>query len=319
MPANTTNQHYVPRMLLRGFTTPGSSKQVHAFDKRTGNSFTCAIESIAAEPGYYDLGAMSLDNAMTRADGEASKIIRRLRERSSVAGMNQYDRGMLAMFVVLQILRTRGFQEGYRHIGHSALDEIKRRGLTPPEGWAAQLTPENERREYLRVIPGFVKGFMPHILNKDMLLLKTDRTVPFCISDNPVALNNTVNPSDGFLGTIGLAVRGIEIFLPISTTLTLAYYCPSIGQMYEAERWRLQRMGGFINESAFTYLQSRDTGKALVLNTDNVRFQNSLQIHNAERFVIACRDDFADAADMVRRIPEARFGPRVTTSQIGES
>jgi hypothetical protein len=48
------------------------------------------------------------------------------------------------------------------------------------------------------------------------------------------------------------------------------------------------------------------------LKPDNVRFQNSIQIRNAERFVIACRDDFADAADMVGRDPKTRFGLRAT-------
>ena len=73
-------------------------------------------------------------------------------------------------------------------------------------------------------------------------------------------------------------------------------------------------MGGLFNEAAFCYLQSRDMGKAMVLKPENVRFQNSLQIINAERFVVSSRDDFADAADIVARHPGARLGPRVTAA-----
>ena len=186
--------------------------------------------------------------------------------------------------------------------------------MKPPSEWGEELTTEQQREAYLRVIPGFLRDFLPHLLNKDLLLFKTDSRVPFCISDNPVALNNTVNDGDGIWGTLGLAAQGIEIYLPISKNLTLAYICPSVGMAYELEKSKLYRMGAFIDEDAFYYLQARDTGRAIVLNPENVRFQNSLQIRNAERFVVASRDDFEDAIDMVARDPKARLGPRVTTS-----
>jgi len=221
---------------------------------------------------------------------------------------------MLAGFVVLQLLRTRGFLERFRHIGQTMVETIRERGLEPPSEWDEHLTAERTREAYLRVIPGSLRDFLPHLLKKDLLLFKTDNSVPFCISDNPVALNNTVNDGDGIRGTLGLAVQGIEIYLPISKNLTLAYICPSVGMAYELEKSNLRRMGGFFNEDAFYYLQARDTGKAMALKPDNVRFQNSLQIRNAERFVVSSLNDFADAADMVARDPEARFGPRVTTS-----
>jgi hypothetical protein len=317
MPADTinTNQHYVSQMLLRGFATAADSEQVHLFDKKTGKQFTTAIRIVAAERGYYDLSdSATLDAAMNRADGTASGIINKIRDRQSLSGTPREDREMLAGFVALQILRTRGFQEGYRHIGQTMVDAIKERGLIPPPEWEEELRAEKVREEYLRVIPSFMRDFMPHLLDKDLLLYKTDSSLPFCISDNPVALNNTVNDGDGIRGTLGLAVRGIEIFLPISKTLTLAYICPSVGMAFELAKRNLRQLGGFISEDGFYYLQARDTGKALVLKPDNVRFQNSLQIWNAERFVVASRDDFADATDIVEHDPRARVGRRITAT-----
>ena len=311
-----TNQHYVSQMLLRGFATTPGSEQVHVFDKTTGKKFTTAIRTVAAERGYYDLGdSETLDSAMNIADGQASGVINHIRNRHSLARITREEREVLAVFVVLQFLRTRGFLEGFRHIGQALIEAIQKRRLKPPPEWDAQPTPEQQREEYLRVIPGFLQDFLPHLLSKDLLLFETDRNVPFCISDNPVALNNTVNDGDGGLrGTLGLAVAGIEIYLPISAELTLAYLCSSIGRAYEVEQLRLRRIGGLLSEAAFFYLQARDTGVSMKLNPDNVRFHNSLQILNAERFVIACRDDFADAADMVKRDPKTRTGPRVTAS-----
>lgn len=251
---------------------------------------------------------------MTLADGQTSQIIDSIRDRNSLAGLGREGHKILAIFVVLQLLRTKGFQEGFRHLGQTVVDAIRERGLKPPAGLDEELSAERQREEYLRVIPGFLQDFLPHLLGKDLLLFRTDKCLPFCISDNPVALNNTVNDGDGLRGTLGLAVSGIEIYLPISAELTVAYLCPSIGKAYELDSLRLHRMGGFLNEDAFYYLQARDMGVALKLAPDNVRFQNSLQIRNAERFVIACRDDFTDAEDMVGRDSKARFGPRAKAS-----
>jgi hypothetical protein len=307
-----THQHYVSRMLLRGFGRAERSDHVHVFDKKIAKKYVSAIRYVAAERGYYDLGdALTLDVGMNRADAAASRIINKIRDRHSVAGIPHKDREILAGFVILQLLRTRGFQEGHRHLGQAMVSAVKNRGLKLPAEWDKELTNERQREAYLRIIPGFLRNFLPHLLNKNLLLFKTNKDVPFCISDNPVARNNTLDDGGGIRGTLGLANQGIEIYLPISSELTLAYICPSVGRLYEVQKLLLQGMGGFINEDAFYYLQSRDSGKAKMLKPESVRFQNSLQVLNAERFVFSSRDDFEDAMDMVAKDPEARFGHRV--------
>jgi hypothetical protein len=301
-------------MLQRGFTTEDGGEQVWVFDKRTGKSFTSSIRAMAAERGYYDLGgSAALDAVMNKADGLASSIINKIRDRRSIAGLNDDDRGMLARFVTLQMLRTRGFQEQKRHAAHSFIAKLaeKTDGAMMP-GWETELTEEQLRKEYLATIPKFAQEFVGHIDTKDLLLFKTERDLPFCISDNPVALHNSMNPGDGIRGTRGLAVKGIEIYLPISSELTLAFICPSVGQWYESCRDELWSRGGFISEHIHEFLQARDTGRALNLKPESVRFQNSLQARNAERFVISPVNNFSDAADMVANYPDARSGPRAT-------
>ena len=307
-----TNQHYVPQMLLRGFAVANQPEQVWAFDKQAGRSFPTAIRNIAAERGYYDLnGSAALDAAMNEADGLASPIINEIRRRRSLSGITADARLTLAGFVVLQILRTRGFQEHMRHMEQTMVNAVTERFGQMPEGWRPDVQPEVAREEYLHSIPTFTRDFLPHLLDKDLLLFRTGTDHPFCISDHPVALNNTNNPGDGIRGTLGLAVRGIEIYLPISSEVTLAYICPSVGEQYEKFSSQLKLLGGFVNEDAYYYLQSRDTGNALRMGAENVRFQNSLQILHAERFLISSVNAFEDALDIVETHPEARFGHRV--------
>ncbi|HET8888931.1 MAG TPA: DUF4238 domain-containing protein [Candidatus Angelobacter sp.] len=259
-----TNQHYVPQMLQRGFTTTKDSEQVWVFDKRTGNAFISGIRNIAAERGYYDLGGSAiLDAAMNRADDLAARIINRIRDRSSLAGVTLDDRGMLAGIVVMQLLRTRGHQEHTRHVAQMLLKKLTEMsdGISP--AMEAEFSEQQLREEYLGRIPKFTGDFLPHLLNKDLMLFGTNRNVPFCISDNPVALNNMLNPGDGIRGTLGLAVPGIEIYLPISSELTLAYMCPSVGQQYEEIRNKLWRLGGIYQGRCLHFPSSAGHRKTL--------------------------------------------------------
>ena len=308
-----TNQHYVPQMLLRGFATTKGGQQAWVFDKCLGKTFTTAVRAIAAEPGYYDLsGSAVLDAAMNRADATTASIIKSIRTRRSVAGITTFERGMLATFTAIQMLRTRGYQESRKHIAQTLLDKLyEKTGVVHPE-LKEYLEADRPRNEYLRAIPESTRKFLPHVLTKDLMLFGTDRNAPFSISDNPVALNNTVNPGDGVRGTLGLAVPGIEIYMPISSELTLGFLCPSIGEQYEVNRDLLWSFGGFIRESVYKYLQARDTGRPLILDKENVRFQNSLQARNAERFVISSVNDFADVAELIENDAGARFGPRAS-------
>jgi Protein of unknown function (DUF4238) len=310
-----TNQHYVPQMLLRGFATGADREQVWVFDKRSGRTFQTAIRNIDAERGYYDIGDSAvLDAAMNRTDDIAAGIINKIRAGSSLYGLTQFQIGMLKTVVGVQLLRTRGYQESRRHMVRTVADRIHEMTGTQHPELGEYLEEDRLRSEYLRDIPESTRQFLPHLLTKDLLLFKAGRDTPFCISDNPVALNNTINPGDGIRGTLGLAVPGIEIYLPISSELTLGLLCPSIGEQYEVTRDVLWQFGGFINESAYKFLQARDTGKPLILDRDNVRFQNSLQAWNAERFVISSVNNFADVAEMIEANAEIRLGPRATTN-----
>lgn len=307
-----TDQHFVPQMLLRGFAITGRPDQVWIFDKQSKRSFPTSIRNIAVERGYYDLdGSAALDAAMNEADNLTAPIIGDIRRRRSLSGITAGPRVALAGFTVLQMWRTRGFQEQVRHMEESLAAAVIDKGGFMPPGWRPDDPPDRAREEYLQLIPKFTRAFLPYLLDKDLLLFSADPSHPFCISDHPVTLNNTSNPGDGIRGTLGLGVLGIEVYLPISSELTLAYLCPSIGKQYERLRHHLRMLGGFVKEEVMYYLQSRDTGRAMMLGAENIRFQNSLQTLNAERFLISSVNDFADAMDIVEKHPNAKFGRRV--------
>jgi hypothetical protein len=58
------------------------------------------------------------------------------------------------------------------------------------------------------------------------------------------------------------------------------------------------------------FLEAFAGWRAWVLHAENVKFHNSLQVGNAERFIFASRQDFAMAREMIASHPNLKMGPR---------
>ena len=64
------------------------------------------------------------------------------------------------------------------------------------------------------------------LLTKDILLFEAPVGTEFLLGDSPLALHN--EREFGAYGNLGLAVPGIEVYLPLSPALQLAFWCPSL-------------------------------------------------------------------------------------------
>jgi Protein of unknown function (DUF4238) len=158
-----------------------------------------------------------------------------------------------------------------------------------------------------------------HFINKVWVLLRTERTKPFLIGDNPLALQNMYDM--GPYGNIGLAVRGIEIYFPLSPIRALALWSPSHGEMFQKAATDLRFLSQIAPHLVATYVRDPlfieqtvaaiETGRPLTYKPENVLNFNSLQVRYAERYVFSCTDNFVLAREMIERHPDGRFGPRV--------
>jgi Protein of unknown function (DUF4238) len=308
-----TNQHYVPQFLLRGFHT-GNEAQIWAFDKTKSKSFTTAIDKVASEHGFYNVdGSAQLDDVIRKFEEATAPIIKEIRERKSLAGIDEYKRIWLSGFTALQYVRTRAFsersQDMMRQITHVAtqmsggeLSEQVRKQLGLDE-------PGTEHEKALSTILGLVRPAVDELQKKHLILYRSDGSLLFCIGDSPVALHNTLNPGDGIRGTLGLAVPGIEVYLPISKDLVLAYMCLSIAVSCIGLEEEARSMG-FTHAHAGPYLRAIKHGTAVLMEKEYIRFQNSLQLGFAERFVYSSVDNFEDARYILAGNPRHRVGPR---------
>ena len=269
----------------------GSTNQVFVFDKLTERSFPKSIRKVACGLGFDDCavggGPFSIDPLLKKIENFSSPIIDRIVAKGSLRVLSGPDRKMLALFATVQMLRTDARRKELKGLIDDFRDAVERAGMDPNKIRGFDfLDMEQTRVASITSLPELATDLLPEFLNKSWILYSTTEAHPFYISDNPVArFNLKQNP---LRSTLGLRAQGIQIYLPISSTLCLGFLCPTINLP----------------------LGVRILGRPLRLSPANVEHFNSLQVLNAEQFVYSHRDDFALVRSMFSQLPEARRGPR---------
>ncbi len=158
---------------------------------------------------------------------------------------------------------------------------------------------------------------------------------PFWVSDHPVVMHNSND--FGAYGNIGLAVPGIEIYLPLSPTMLLCLWCPSVAELFARNLDKAQEMRNEVSrllltgitnnrdELKKTYGECTDVierstamvdvlqnGRMIEATNKNVKFYNSLQVILSHRFVMSSQNDFALAEKMIGDNPKFREGAKPT-------
>lgn len=296
-------QHYVPRFLLKNFAT-GKKPQVFVYDKSNDRQFKTNIKNIAAETGFYDIevgdGRLTLEPKLGHLETNASSVIKKIVGTKSLQNLDEQDVAVLAVFLAVQFVRTKEHRLRFEHVGELLRERLSAMGAT--EENIAELTesqhgvPEDKMIGFQSIIKS--DEFVPHFLNKQWALFETTIDNPFYISDSPITLHNELD--HGLYGNIGLGVKGIEIYFPLSSTLSLGLLCPSIGEEfqkgYDNIKFLDKNLPGMADaimkksKTARAFCEGLRNGTAIQLVKDNVTMMNSLQVMYSSRFVY-CEDD----------------------------
>lgn len=319
--------HYVPRFLLKHFTR-GKKPQIFVYDKSNDKQFRTNIKNISAESGFYDLevddGVLTLEPGLAQLEANTSGIIKKILREKTLKALDGHEVAILAVFLAVQFVRTKEHRLRFEHLGKLFAQKLRDMGAT--EDNVVEYTKSGTGLSEEKLI-GFksvmgAKEFVPYFLNKVWVLFETTNRHPFYISDNPLTLHNEVD--HGPYGNIGLAVRGIEIYLPISTTLCLGLLCPSIAQefqkAYENIR-RLDRVAPGLADSvmnkpgaARAFCDGLVNGTSIQVIEDNVMMMNSLQVMYSSRFVYCESDYFGLVKKMIDDNEKFREGLKPTVS-----
>lgn len=316
------NQHYVPQFLLKGFGS-GKRRQLYVYDKWTDNDFRTKPRNVAAEAGFYDIpvegGVLTIEPWLSNLESEAGSRIQRLRRAGSIGELSDEDRSVIAAFIAVQHLRTNQFRSNLSHMDTRLAEILEQKGvdLSAVENYRRFEGKDEIKAFSISFLLSAAKEIIPLILQKVWILVRTTRSHPFVIGDHPIAMDN--QRDFGLYGNIGFAVPGIEIYLPISSELSLYLTCPTNAQGFlEAEEKLGELKADLFDHPEVKRLDSRlspmiaalTKGNPLPAHPQNVLRHNSLQIGYAERFVFSANQDFSLVKQMLKNNPAVRKGPR---------
>jgi hypothetical protein len=128
------------------------------------------------------------------------------------------QKAALAFLVAFQLLRTKAHRDRWKSIEEATVKMVKAHGgkMQDVKGWEPE-TEDTLKRNHLLSIQGALSEFTAIIAGKDFVLAEPAEGRTFYLGDNPVVMANSRD--FGPYGNLGLAVLGIEIYMPLAADL----------------------------------------------------------------------------------------------------
>lgn len=302
----------------------GKKDRVWVFDKLLGKSFQTNAKNIASESRFYDFEfagtGLSLESSLSSIESRVKPVIEKILGCDSTSSLSDEERTLMAAFLAVQFVRTKAFRMQWADFPRLLRDKLTElKSQVAPGSQAEQLIADPSENDIkvdtTRMLLHAPETFGPHFLSKTWFLAATPPSQPFWLSDNPIALQNHTDMRP--YGNLGLAVRGIQIYLPLSSTRALAMWCESLREQFsQAARTLRSPIGESIardlNDPAgiFAIDHALSSGGVLPYKPEHVTNLNSLQVGRSERYVVSAHSDFSLAETMIADHPSIRYGPR---------
>ena len=318
-------QHTVPRFLLDhfGFGKKNKKRRLFTFDKQNEREFQQSVFDATTRNTFYNISnhpeKASLEPILGIYETKAAPIIKKIISANNISCLSEDEQIIIATFAAIQRARSFGELQRINHAISALSGKLEGMGASPEQIEQELGSEEASERKIL-----FLKMILDqddvitHIMNKSWIIYETDKTNPFYISDNPITLHNDIDM--GFYGNLGIGLKGIQIHLPLSTTLTLAFTCPSIAERAIKSKRQVEQMS-VINPQMLKMLKSTselvkygeayETGVPMRQTAENVRFLNSLQVTFSEQYVFSEKSNFSLVKEMIANNESYKTGPRM--------
>ena len=303
MDDHSKKQHYVPQSMLRRFSADKERTWVYVFDKTKMRSFESSILNAGCENHFNTVEVegqtISFEGLFQANDNQLARLLDKIVSSKSLATITPTDRITLSEVVAAQIVRTKMVRTTMRSIAEQLSQTMREAGIDPEQFEEFSIPTDQEVRHAALASLLDIHRIVAALQDKDLILIHSPDSKCFWISDNPVVLQNSFP-----YGELGLNAPGIEIYLPISSELTLGFYCPSIKLKIQ----HLLSLEG-LNLDQRKYLEiyrGLEDGNSISFGTKTTEFLNSLQVLRSSRFLYAQNDDFEHACNILARHPEAK-------------
>ncbi len=330
------NQHYVPKFILRQFLCDADNERVSVYDKHTEKRFITSIKNVMAERRFNDFDfdedyIVSFEGIACGIEDMILPVYRKVLQTRTLPS-DPEGIASLAFFIAFQFVRTRAHREKMALFESALKEKLETIGGRLEDIKGYKPSDENDlKRRHLLSLKEDVHSFALIISLKEFRLFSSPPGRSFYLGDHPVSLHNSND--FGPYGNIGLAVPGIEIYMPLSADLMLGAWCPSImngleNSLRESKNERDKAMVSALVSGRFTIQQAtslaeelrphyekaeRDLSllkalEAIPTDEENMDFANSLQTMYASRYVISKENDFNLAIRHNSEFPKFRRG-----------
>lgn len=316
--------HYVPKFLLRNFCTDQDKEQVSVFAKSDCRTFQTSIDNIMAERRFNDFLVdeefyASYEPAITSLEDIILPRYKRVLDYRRLHHTSE-EKAELGLLVAFQLIRTRSQRNWFLQMEKHLAEKAESMGARPEDikdfhpFTDGSLTIQHNQ---------FIKNTLPRyariIADKNFVLLAAPEGQAFYLGDNPVALHNSTPSPSPLYGNVGIGMPGIEIYLPLSSDLLLAAWCPSIAEKsrssisefnrllatfmlspaawnhHDAEKKSMLDQARTQHLEVINRIDAIESGTPVLLTNENMDFHNSMTLSFARQFVV-CRDGDFDIA-----------------------
>lgn len=321
--------HYVPQFILRNFSF-GKNQLINAFDKWGNRSFKSNISKIAGETYFYNWsdvdGLHSLEASLSKLETAAAPIFKKVLDADSAGCLSQQEKTVLSSFFAVQFTRTKAVRENIEDLkaqfGQKMQLMFGEHEISNEFAEFIEIDNENQKKKnFAEILLDAEQSYAPHFFDKTWFLVRTTADKPFFIGDNPIALQN-YQPSRGPWSMLGLAVKGIEIYFPLSATRAIAMFCPSLAHAAFKARSQVYMLTAMAphqldrlaldTEGVVSFANALEFGGPYDFSKENVINFNSLQVSFSERYVFSMTPKFDLVTEMLSANQKYSRGPRGT-------
>ena len=316
--------HYVPKFVLRNFCPDPDKGQVNVFAKDDSRNFPTSIDNIMAERRFNDFLVdeefyATFEPAISNLESAVLPRYQRVLDERQLCHTAE-EKAELGLLVAFQFLRTRSHRNWLLQMEKHLVEKAESMGARPEdiEGYSPP-TKGSLTIQHNQFMKGALLQYAHIIASKDFALLAAPEDRTFYLGDNPVALHNSIPSPSPLYGNIGIGLPGIEIYLPLSSDLLLAAWCPSIAGKHRESVAELDRVLATITLSPTAWnhndpeqkamlekargqrveakdrIDAIENGTPIPLTDENMDFHNSMTLAFARKFIV-CRNGNFDLA-----------------------
>jgi hypothetical protein len=219
MPDNKKH-HYVPRFYLKRFSPDGCS--ICLWNIKNTLKVPSANLKHQCYKDYFYGNKSEVEKSLGLVEGQAAHILRLIDNFQSPPPYGTLDYLTLVIYMMTQYGRTA--------YSADALDEMNDKVMKHIFGPKAKAEGIDLSKVTIGIKDsaqyslGMVTQFYPLMLDLACKLLLNETNVEFVTSDNPVVLYNQLFSFRKYGSNTGLASKGLQVFLPISSNMLLIFY-----------------------------------------------------------------------------------------------